>query len=268
MNLVLMGTPEFVVNIFDALADRHNIMAVFTRAPKPVGRKQVLTKSPVHIWAENRNLPVYTNVRDYNFSPDAVVVVSYGVMLRDNVLGSAPCVNIHPSALPQYRGPSPIKTAIYNGDVESEVCLMQITPEMDAGEVYMRRAFKICINDTNSDIENQVSDIGSDMLLDYFSAPDKFVPVAQTGTATFTKKWTGADEIIDWNNSAFSIHNQIRALGSGRTKINGIDVKILKTKILDNGDLEILQIQPSGKKPMDWKSFLNGLRGAPIKFGE
>ena len=268
MKLVLMGTNDFVVPIFDAVLNAgHEIVAVFTRAPKPVGRKQVLTPSPVHTWADMHGLPVYTNIRDYNFSPDMTVVVSYGVILRDNVLDSAPCVNIHPSDLPKYRGPSPICTAIYNGDTTSAVCLMQITAEMDAGDVYMRREFDIGENDTNADVEHRVSEIGADMLVKYLANPSEYHPVPQSGTPTFTRKFTGADEIIDWTRSPREIHNLVRALGAGRTRINGVDVKILETRVED-GLLKILRIQPAGKKPMDWKSFCNGLRGAEIKFGE
>ena len=269
MKLVLMGTPEFVVPMFDAIYNAgHEIMAVFTRGPKPVGRKQILTKSPVQLWAESKNIPVYNRASEYNVTPDMVVVVSYGVILRDNVLSSAPCINIHPSALPKYRGASPIKTAIYNGDAHSAVCLMQITAEMDAGDVYMRRDFEIGENETNDDIESRVSKIGADMLVEYLSHPSEYPPVPQTGAPTFTHKWTGADEIIDWSRGACAVHNQIRALGAGRTKINGIDVKILRTRVAQNGELEILQIQPAGKKPMDWKSFVNGLRGQTVKIGE
>ena len=256
MKIVLMGTNEFVVPIFDAVLNAgHEIMAVFTRAPKPVGRKHILTPSPVHIWAQSHNLPVYTNIRDYNFSPDMVVVVSYGVILRENVLSSAPCVNIHPSDLPKYRGPSPIRTAIYNGD------------ELDAGDIYMRREFDIGENDTNEDVESVVSKIGAQMLTEYLSNPFGYVPTPQFGTPTYTRKFTGADEIIDWSKSPREIHNQIRALGAGRTKINGVDVKILETRV-ENNELKILRIQPAGKKPMDWRSFVNGLHGAEIKFGE
>lgn len=268
MKLVLMGTNSFVVPMFDAIKKAgHEIMAVFTRAPKPVGRKHVLTPSPVHVWANENNLPVYTNINQYNFTPDMVVVVSYGVILRDNVLSSAPVINIHPSDLPKYRGPSPIRTAIYNGDTQSAVCLMQVTHEMDAGDVYMRRSFDIDINDTNDIIESKVSQIGTEMLLEYLSAPDNYTGNPQNGEPTFTRKWTGADEIIDWSRGNVAVHNQIRALGCGRTKINGTDVKILSTRL--NGDkLEILQLQPAGKKPMDWHSFVNGLRGAEIKIGK
>lgn len=268
MKLVLMGTNDFVVPIFERAAHDHEIMAVFTRAPRPMGRKQILTKSPVHVWADAHGFPVYHKTSEYNFSPDMVVVVSYGAILRDNVLSSAPCINIHPSALPRYRGPSPIKTAIYNGDSASAVCLMQITPELDAGAVYMCTPFDIGPNDTNEMIERRVSEIGADMLVEYLKNPSAYPAVAQSGDVSYTHKWTGADEIIDWSRGANAIHNQIRALGAGRTKINGIDVKILETKICADGTLEILRIQPAGKKPMDWKSFKNGLRGADIKIGE
>lgn len=263
-----MGTNAFVVPIFDTIKNAgHEIMAVFTRAPKPTGRRKILTPSPVHTWADANGLRVHTNINEYNYSPDMVVVISYGVILRDNVLSSAPVINIHPSLLPQYRGPSPIRTAIYNGDEKSAVCLMAVTPELDAGDIYMCREFEISIDDTNETVENRVSEIGSEMLIEYLSNPTVHAPVPQTGTPTYTRKWTGADEIIDWSRSSRAIHDQIRALGCGRTKINGIDIKILQTRLTD-GRLEILRVQPAGKNPMDWKSFTNGLRGAEIKYGE
>ena len=267
MNVVLMGTPDFVVPIFDAIVAQHNVLAVFTRAPKPVGRKHIITKSPVHIWAESRGLPVFHKPSEYNFSPDMVFVAAYGAILRDNVLKSAPCINLHPSLLPRYRGPSPIITAIKNGDMESGVCLMQMTAELDAGDILTCRKFDIDIDDTNDTIEQKVSKIGTDMILEYMENPKKYPPKPQSGEIVYTAKTGVYDEIIDWEKSPIEIHNLVRALGAGRTKINGIDVKILKTKM--NGDhLEIVTIQPSGKKPMDWKSFVNGLRGAEIKYGE
>ena len=263
-----MGTNSFVVPIFEAIRQSgHEIMAVFTRAPKPVGRKQILTPSPVHNWALEHNLPLHTNIKEYNYSPDMVVVISYGVILRDYVLNSAPVVNIHPSLLPLYRGPSPIRTAIYNGDKKSGVCLMQVTSEMDAGDIYECREFDIDINDTNETVENRVSQISIDMLLPFLDTPESYNAVPQDGVPTFTKKWTGNDEIIDWSRGNMAVHNQVRALGAGRTKINGMDVKILSTR-LDGDKLDILQLQPAGKKPMDWRSFVNGLHGAEINIGE
>ena len=270
MKLVLMGTNSFVVPVFDDLANKHDIIAVFTRAPKPMGRKHILTPSPVHQWAQNRGLNVYTSIKEFDSideKPDMIVVISYGVILRDNVLNAAKCINVHPSSLPKYRGASPIRTAILNGDKNMDVCLMDVVAEMDAGDIYMRENIDIDENDTNEMVEKKVSVVAIKMLDEYLKNPSAFSSVAQNGEPSFTRKFSGEDEIIDWKKSAQQIHNQIRALGCGRTKINGIDVKILETKI-DNGSLRIIKIQPSGKNPMDWKSFINGLHGADIKYGE
>ena len=144
---------------------------------------------------------------------------------------------------------------------------MAMTPEMDAGDIYMRQNIEIGENDTNADVEHKVSNVAIKMLDKYMSNPDEYVAQPQIGEPTFTRKFDGNDEIIDWSKSPIEIHNQIRALGCGRTKINGMDVKILETKI-ENSELRITRIQPSGKNPMDWKSFINGLRGAEIKYGE
>ena len=270
MKLILMGTNEFVVPVFENLANKHDVIGVFTRAPKPMGRKHVLTPSPVHTWAQNRGLNVHTSIKEFDLiceKPDMIVVFSYGVILRDNVLNAAKCINIHPSSLPKYRGPSPIRTAILNGDKDIDVCLMAMTAEMDAGDIYMRKNIEIGENDTNETVENKVSKTAIKMLNEYMSNPNNYIATPQVGEPTFTRKFTGEDEIIDWSKTPNEIHNLIRALGCGRTKINGLDVKILETKI-ENNELKIIKIQPSGKNPMDWKSFTNGLRGADIKYGE
>lgn len=268
MKLILMGTNDFVVPVFESLRKKHDILSVFTRAPKPTGRKQILTPSPVHIWAESHNIPVHTSIRDFDgMVADYVFVMSYGVIIPDNILSQSRFINIHPSNLPKYRGPSPIRTAIKNGDKTSAVCLMQMNHDLDAGDIYMCREFDIDLNDTNETVEKKVGDIAIKMLDEYLAHPEKYQPIPQNGEPTFTHKFTGDDEIIDWNKSPIEIHNLVRALGAGRTRINGIDVKILETRI-ENGELKILQIQPSGKKPMDWKSFVNGLHGNDIKYGE
>ena len=265
-----MGTNDFVVPIFEAIAKAHDIIAVFTRAPKPMGRKHVLTKSPVHNWAQSHGFDVHTSIKDFDLiheKPDFIIVISYGVILRENVLNTAKCLNIHPSSLPKYRGPSPIKTAILNGDIETEVCLMEMNTEMDAGDVLLRKNISIDENDTNADVEKKVSDASIEILNEYLENSTEYKPVRQKGTPTYTRKFTGDDEIIDWKNSSQQIHNQIRALGCGRTKINGIDVKILETQI-ENGELKVIRIQPNGKNSMDWRSFVNGLHGAEIKYGK
>ena len=269
MKIILMGTNDWVIPMFERAALEHEIVAVFTRGPKPVGRKKIVTPSPVHVWAAGRGIPVYNKVKGFADldlpQADYIVVASYGVILKDDVLNFAPCINIHPSDLPAYRGPAPMSTAVYNGVLESAVCLMQVAAEVDAGDVYMRRNFAIGENDTTADIEARVGEMSAGMLSEFLAAPEKCEPWPQSGRATFTRKWTSDDEWIDWSRGAHAVHNQVRAIG-GRTKINGLDVKILETRVA-NGELEILRVQPAGKNPMPWRDFVNGQRGK-IEFGE
>ena len=259
--LILMGTPAFVVPIFDDLRKQHEIIAVFTRKPKPTGRKMILTKTPVHLWAEEHNIPVHANIKDFDTAPkpDYIIVAAYGVILRDNVLNAAPCINLHPSDLPKYRGASPIGTAIMNGDIESAICIMGMVDDVDAGKVYMREKFKIGENDTTYDIEGFVSKRAGPMLNEYLANTEKYPPLPQTGTPTFTRKITSANLDIDWTRMPREIHNQVRAIG-GRTRINGLDCKIIQTRV-DDDKLVIDIIQPAGKKPMSWKDFFNGQQG-------
>ncbi len=266
--LILMGTNDFVVPVFDFLSKNHDIISVFTRAPKPVGRKHILTRSPVHDWAVENGISVHTTIREFNIGDaDYVFIMSYGVLLSDNILSTGKFINIHPSSLPKYRGASPIRTALLNGDTDMDVCLMQIVSEMDAGGVYLRKNINIDENDTNKTLEKKVSQTSIEILQEFFADDDKFFPEPQIGEPTYTRKFTGSDEIIDWTKTPYEIHNLVRALGCGRTKINGVDVKIVETAIKNSG-LEIIKIQPAGKTVMDWKSFVNGLHGAEIKYGE
>ena len=263
MKIILMGTPDFVVPIFEAVAEWHEVAAAFTRAPKPVGRKQIMTKTPVHQWAESRGIPVYTSIKNFDKlrienEELRIIVAAYGVILKENILKYDP-INIHTSLLPKYRGAAPIVSAILNGDMESGVCIMKMAAEVDAGDILMCEKFPIDKDDATIDVEKKVGAIAGDMVLRYLENPAAYPAVPQVGEPTFTRKITGDDLIIDWKKSPAEIHNQIRAIG-GRATINGIDIKILATRI-DGGQLIIDNIQPAGKKPMAWREFLNGQRG-------
>ena len=270
MNLILMGTNDWTVPIFESLLKQHNIVAVFTKAPSMRGRKMILQKSLVHIWAEKNGLQVYTDISDFNkidiTNIDFCIIISYGVILKENVINSVKCLNIHPSLLPKYRGASPIQTAILNGDKETGVCLIDINKEVDSGNIYLMKKIDISINDSCRDLENKIINTSIDILDKYLKDPNLYESRKQEGDMILTKKFFEKDTKIDWNKSAFEIHNQIRSIGgkclaSELIEIlkNDFELKIIKTELLDN-KLRILYIQPSGKKQMDFKSFLNGQR--------
>lgn len=268
-----MGTSSWVLPIFDRVALEHDVVAVFTRAPKPAGRKKVLTPSPVHEWANTNKIPVYTNIGDLEklAHPDVIVVASYGVILRDWVLNFARlgCINVHPSLLPKYRGPSPMISAIMNGDTGSGVCLMKLSAAVDAGDIFVCEKFPIAPDDVIGTVEKNVGTIAADMVSRYLAAPENYPAHPQVGVPTFTHKVTGDDEWIDWAKTPAQIHNQIRSVG-GRTMIKiGDDMmtaKVLETRISNDQTLEIMRLQPAGKNPMTYRDFQNGARGRDIKF--
>jgi methionyl-tRNA formyltransferase len=113
MKIVFMGSPDYAVKILDNLVKHFEVVAVFTQHDKPVGRKKILTSTPVKKYANELNIPVFTPIKlnadeIKNFKPDFIVVAAYGIILKKDVLEIAPCINLHASLLPKYRGASPI----------------------------------------------------------------------------------------------------------------------------------------------------------------
>ena len=304
MNIVFMGTPDFAVPCFKRLIDsEHSVVGVFTQPDKKVGRKQILTPPPVKAEAVNYGVSVYQPNSLKNgeamdiikqLNPDLIVVVAYGKILPKEILDFPKygCINVHASLLPKYRGAAPIQWAVLNGDEETGVTIMQMNEGLDTGDVLLVKSTAIDINETSEHLFDRLSVIGSDALIETISLIEsgKANPVSQPegdfGYASMIDKSMCS---IDWNKSAFEIHNQIRGLQSwpvAITTINGKNVKIHKSVLSDaNGDfagktvnnksvltvccgdhkcIDILEVQPEGKKRMDVKSFL---AGNPIEIG-
>lgn len=293
-----MGTPDFAVPCLQKLIDSDNeITAVFTQPDKKVGRKQILTPPPVKVLAEENNITVYQPntmkseetinlIKDIN--PDIIVVVAYGKILPKVILDIPKfgCINVHASLLPKYRGAAPIQWAVLNGDTETGVAVQQMNEGIDTGDLLLVKKTKIDINETSAELFDRLSLLGADAL-------DKTINMIENdsvkrtpqpdGDFGYAKMISREMSPIDWSKSAFEIHNQVRGLQTwpcADTVINGKKVKIHKTllselkgdgtgKIMNNkgvltvtcGDgkcLDIVEIQPDGKKRMDIKSFLAG----------
>lgn len=293
-----MGTPDFAVPCLQKLIDSDNeITAVFTQPDKKVGRKQILTPPPVKVLAEENIITVYQPntmkseetinlIKDIN--PDIIVVVAYGKILPKVILDIPEfgCINVHASLLPKYRGAAPIQWAVLNGDTETGVAVQQMNEGIDTGDLLLVKKTKIDINETSAELFDRLSLLGADAL-------DKTINMIENdsvkrtpqpdGDFGYAKMISREMSPIDWSKSAFEIHNQVRGLQTwpcADTVINGKKVKIHKTllselkgnspgKIMNNkgvltvtcGDgkcLDIVEIQPDGKKRMDIKSFLAG----------
>lgn len=298
MKIIFMGTPDFAVPCLQSLINTDNeIIAVFTQPDKKVGRKQIVTPPPVKVLAVNNNITVYqpnTMKSDEtinligSLSPDLIVVVAYGKILPVSILEIPEfgCINVHASLLPKYRGAAPIQWAVLNGDEETGVAVQQMNEGIDTGDLLLVKKTKIDINETSAHLFERLSVMGANALSETIKMieNDTVEPKPQPdGDFGYAKMISREMSPIDWSKSAFEIHNQVRGLQTwpcADTFINEKKVKIHKTrlselkgsesgKIMNNkgvltvscGDgkcLDILEIQPDGKKRMDIKSFLSG----------
>ncbi len=274
-----------------------NVLAVFTQPDKKVGRKQLLTPPPVKVLAVQHNIPVYQPVTLKNedafetirkLNPDLLVVVAYGKILPKPILDYPKfgCINVHASLLPKYRGAAPIQWAVLNGDKKTGVCVQQMDIGIDTGDILFTEETDIGINETSEELFERLSVIGADALIKTIDLIIKGQtnPVPQpAGDFGYASMIDKSMSNIDWSKSAFEVHNQIRGLQSwpcASTVINGKNVKVHKSvlssekgneagKVVNNknvvtvscGDgncIDILELQPDGKKRMDAKSFLAG----------
>ncbi|MBQ7505098.1 MAG: methionyl-tRNA formyltransferase [Ruminococcus sp.] len=300
MNIVFMGTPDFAVPTLESLCkSEHNVLAVFTQPDKPVGRKQIMTPPDVKVCAEKYDLKVFqpTTLKDDNsykelkeLNPDVIVVVAYGKILPKNILDLPKygCINVHGSLLPKYRGAAPIQQAVLNGDKVTGVTTMYMGEGLDTGDILLTKETEIGENETSAELFDRLAVMGADLLIETLSKLDSITPQKQDESkATYTSKITKELCPIDWSLKNTEIHNKVRGLQTwpvAVSKLNGKDVKIHSTILCDQrgeagriistdpltvacgeGSLIIKELQLSGKKRMDSKSFL---LGHPLKIGE
>lgn len=186
-----MGSPSFAAApLLSLIEAKYNLIAIYTKSPKPAGRGQKITKTPVHVIAEQNNINVYTpssfRVDDEietfrNLRPDIAIVVAYGLILPESLLNIPRhgCINIHPSLLPRWRGAAPIQHAILAGDKKTGVTIMQVNQQLDAGPIFMQRSIDINAEDNCQILHDKLSVLGSELLLKVLDNIDKLIPKKQ-----------------------------------------------------------------------------------------
>jgi methionyl-tRNA formyltransferase len=299
LRLVFMGTPEFAVPTLRAIARRgHEIIAVYTRAPKPKGRGMGLLPSPVEHEARKLGLLVLspktlrTDEAERAFREhraDAAVVVAYGLILPKPILEALPrgAFNLHASLLPRWRGAAPISRAIMAGDAETGVKVMKMEEGLDTGPVAMTVRVPIPIDATAGELHDQLAELGADLMTDALAAIERrtleLTPQLSEGL-TYAAKIDKNETRIDWSLPARRVHDHIRGLSPFpgawfETNAAGTPtrVKVLRTEVdkgkgepgvvLDDGleiacgagAVRILELQRAGGKPMRSDEFLRGL---------
>lgn len=297
--IVFMGTPEFAVPVLQALSENYNVVAVYTRADKPVGRGKQVAPPPVKLFAQERGLTIEQprtlrngaeqhNLRAYE--PDLIVVAAYGMILPQAVLEIPKhgCINTHASLLPRWRGASPITYAILMGDTETGVTIMQMDEGLDTGAILTQRSIPIAPDETTGTLTEKLSQVGKDLLLD--TLPDylasKFTPIPQDNArATMTQLVAKEDGLVNWSKSCVYLERMVRAYQpwpSAYTMYRSEPLKILSASLLKqiapelpgtvlqigkdigvatgHGILLLNQVQLAGKRAMGAGEFARGQR--------
>ncbi|MBI2941352.1 MAG: methionyl-tRNA formyltransferase [Chloroflexi bacterium] len=305
MRLVLMGTPDFAVpSLRRLVADGFDVALVVTQPDRPVGRHREPAPPPVKVAAQELGLPVsqpetmrepaaVESIR--GLTPDVIVVVAYGQMLRRSVLRSPRlgCVNVHPSLLPRFRGAAPIPAAILGGCAVTGVTIMLIGERMDAGPILTQRVVAIRPDDTTRTLSQRLAEVGADLLVATLPrlADGSITPEPQREEdATYCRPLTREDGWIDWTQPAEMIARQVRAYDpwpGTATRFRGELLKVLAAEpqpslaaappgtilavdqtqrpatlvvATGEGTLRITRVQLAGRRPVGADEFARGQR--------
>lgn len=299
MRVVFMGTPDFSVPVLtEIIGQGHEVVACYTRAPKPAGRRGLeLTRSPVHETADRFGIPVLTpkSLRSEAeaqafaaFDADVAVVVAYGLILPTPILETPVegCLNLHASLLPRWRGAAPIQRSIMAGDHETGVMVMRMDEGLDTGPVAMAERVAIGENTTAGELHDALMGVGADLMVRALAALSRgslqFHPQAESGTV-YANKIEKAECRIDWAKPAQAVHNHIRGLSPFPGAFFEADfgkgperVKVLRSVLASgkgeagtivaddltiacgDGAVRLIEVQRAGKSPMSAKDFLRG----------
>lgn len=251
-SIVFMGTPEFAVPILQSLIDapEYDVQAVLTQPDHRVGRKHVVTPSPVKKLAQENNIKVLQPAKLNKspemdeiiaMQPDLMITAAYGQFLPTKMLDAAKiaAINVHGSLLPKYRGGAPVQYSIINGDAETGISIMYMVKKMDAGDVIAQRAIPIEKDDDNGTMFKKLSLLGRDLLLETLPKlvqGDVEATPQDESKVVFSPNITTAQERIDYRMTAQQIDDKVRGLRPaplGNMIIDGLRTKIYDVTPLD-----------------------------------
>jgi methionyl-tRNA formyltransferase len=265
MRVAFFGTPDMAVPPLRALvADGHDIALVVTAADKRRGRGSALLPTPVKAAATELGLPVTSRIDDVlELTPPAElgVVVAFGRLIRPNVLAELPMVNLHFSLLPRWRGAAPVERAILAGDDRTGVCVMEVEEGLDTGGVYRCVEVPIGVDTTADELRAVLVERGTDLLLDALR-DGLGEPRPQVGESTYAAKIEPSELQIDWSRTPEEIHRLVR-IGGAWTTHNGKRLKVWRTRLADDGSIQLVEVQPEGKARMPVAQWANGARWKP-----
>jgi len=299
LKIVFAGTPEFAANHLSALIEsEHQVIAAYTQPDRPAGRGKKLHASAVKQLAQQHDIPVYqpASLKSEEaqqqlaaLNADVMVVVAYGLILPQIILDTPKygCLNVHGSLLPKWRGAAPIQRAIWAGDAETGVTIMQMDKGLDTGAMLSELRIAITPTDTSATLYTKLAQLGPKGLLETLASLRDITPQAQDNTlATYAEKLSKQEAKIDWTMTAAQLERNVRAFDPWPVayfEANGAAIKVRsaevqQTPIRDNaqpgqivqadkhaigvqtgdGVFLIKTLQLPGKKPLATQDILNG----------
>jgi methionyl-tRNA formyltransferase len=252
------ATAPFGADVLERLAERHDIAFLLTRPDRPAGRGKKTTAPAAKVVAERLGIPVLQPERPAEAELDAetIVLVAYGALIPRELLERHAWLNVHPSLLPRWRGAAPVERAIMAGDSETGVSVIRLVEELDAGPVGARQAFPIGPDDDAGIVFARAAELAPGLI----DAATSFSP--QEGEVTYAEKIGPLDRELDWARPPQELHDRIRALSphiGARGELHGRRVLIWRSRLVDGDGLEILEVQPEGRRRMTTKEFVRGL---------
>jgi methionyl-tRNA formyltransferase len=264
--LAVAATAPFGADVLAQLAKRHEIVSVLTRPDARRGRGRKVGAPPAKVVAERLGVPVLqperlsSDVCIHSHHTDAVVVAAYGLLIPNELLEANLWLNVHPSLLPRWRGAAPVERAIMAGDRETGVTIHRTVKELDAGPIAAQRSFPIGPDDDAGIVFASAAELAADLLDEVVRDP-RFEPQSRGGV-TYADKITAADRELDWTRPPQELHDRVRALSphiGARGIVEGRRVIVWRTRVED-GRLQVLEVQPEGRRRMTYAEFLRGLQ--------
>ena len=263
MRLGVAATAPLGAEVLRGLARRHEIAFVLTRPDAPQGRGRRVAPPPAKLAAEELGLRVLQPERlgpEVELDADVVVAAAYGLLVPETLLERALWLNVHPSLLPRWRGAAPVERAIMAGDRETGVTIIKLVRELDAGPIAAQRPFPIGADDDAGAVFTRSGELAVELLDDVLPEPS-LTPQPDEGV-TYAEKITPADRDLDWSRPASELHDRIRALSphiGARGVVDGRHLLVWRSRVVE-GRLELLEVQPEGKRRMSYEEFLRGVR--------
>ena len=277
MRIAYLGTSPFAAGVLERLAaGGHEVVLVVTRPDRPAGRGRRVQSPAVADAARALGLAL-TQPEDVNApearaeitaaAPDLLFVCAFGALVRQELLDAHEVLNVHPSLLPRWRGAAPVERAIMAGDAETGACIMRLTAGLDSGPVCARAVEPIRPDDTYGSLAPRLEALGSTLLLEALDARPPFEEQPEDGV-TYAEKLGPADRTLDLTRPAAENDRVVRALTphvGARLELGegGGFLGIRATRVTDAGELELVEVQPAGGRPMAYAEWLRGA-GSPV----